>query len=170
MTSFAELAKARYSLRKYDPRPVEQGIIDQILESGRLAPTAGNRQPHRIKVITSAEDQGKMDECTRCRFGAPLAFLVCYDKDSTWTRDMFDGHHSGDVNASIVTTHLMMQAEDLGLGSCWVMFFDPAKTREVFALPDNIVPVAFLPMGYAASDAAPGPKHEDRFALKDILL
>ena len=168
--TFAELAAARYSLRKYKEQPVEQEKIDQLLETMRIAPTAGNKQPHRVKVIVSAEELAKVDECTRCRFGAPLVFLVCYDKNECWTRSMFDNANSGDVDSSIITTYLMMQAQDLGLGSCWVMFFDPAKTVEAFALPENIVPVAFLPVGYAAEDAVPGPKHSERFDLKDILF
>jgi len=71
---------------------------------------------------------------------------------------------------SIVTTHLMLAAYDLGLGTCWVMYFDPAKTAELFALPENIVPVAFLPIGYPADDATPAPGHVQKKALDDILL
>ena len=169
MKSFLDLAKERYSLRSYSQQPVEEEKIAQILEAGRVAPTAGNRQPHRIKVIRDAEGLAKVDECTRCRFGAPLVFLVCYDRNTYWERK-FDGHNSGDVDASIVTTHMMMEAQDLGLGSCWVMYFHPAKTVEQFALPENIVPVAFLPVGYAAPGAAPGEKHADRLPLEAILL
>jgi len=170
MSSFAELAQARYSLRKYREQPVEEEKIAQLLETMRIAPTAGNKQPHRVKVIADAEGLAGVDECTRCRFGAPLVFLICYDKNECWVRERYDSANSGDVDASIITSYLMMQAQDLGLGSCWVMFFDPAKTAEVFALPENIVPVAFLPVGYAAEDAEPSAKHGERFELKDILL
>ena len=168
--TFAELAKERYSVRKYKSQPVEQSKLEKMLDTMRIAPTAGNRQPHRIRVITDAAELKMVDECTRCRFEAPLVFLVCYDKNAAWVRDKFDNAMSGDVDASIVTTFLMMQAQELGLGSCWVMFFDPAKTRELFALPENIVPVAFLPVGYPADDAEPAPRHFERQALKDILF
>ena len=168
--TFSALAKDRYSLRQYKTQPVEQEKIEQMLETMRIAPTAGNRQPHRVKVITAPEELAKVDECTRCRFGAPLVFLICYDKDTCWKRTPFDGASSGEVDASIITTYLMMQAQELGLGSCWVMFFDPAKTVEAFGLPDNLVPVAFLPVGYAAEDAAPSEKHADRLDLNDILF
>ena len=168
--AFAALAKARYSVRKYTEQPVEQEKLDQILETMRIAPTAGNRQPHRVKVITAAGELAKVDECTRCRFGAPLVFLVCYDNNAAWVRDKFDNAKSGEVDASIITTYIMMQAQELGLGSCWVMFFDPAKTAELFQLPENLVPVAFLPVGYTAEDAAPSPRHGERLALPDILF
>ena len=169
MTDFFGLAESRYSVRKYKPQPIEEEKLAKILEAARIAPTAGNRQPHRIKVITTAVELEKVDICTRCRFDAPAVMLICYDKTTTWVRP-FDGANSGDVDASIITTFMMMQAQDLGLGTCWVMFFDPAKTVEQFALPENIVALAFLPMGYPAEDAAPGPKHGERFSLDEILL
>ena len=169
MTNFDQLATSRYSVRKYKAQPVEAEKMAKILEAGRIAPTAHNNQPQRIRVITEAADLEKMDTCTRCRFGAPAALLVCYDKDAVWVRP-FDSANSGEVDASIVVTHLMMQAHDLGLGTCWVMYFDPAKTVEAFALPENIIPVAFLPLGYPADDAEPSPKHAERFPLDDLLL
>lgn len=169
MTDFFELAENRYSVRKYKAQPVEPEKIARILDAGRLAPTAHNNQPQRIKVITAADELEKMDICTRCRFGAPAALLICYDKDAVWTRP-FDGADSGEVDSSIITTFMMMEAQQLGLGSCWVMYFDPAKTKEQFDLPENIVPVAFLPLGYPADDAEPSPMHGKRFALADTLL
>ena len=111
----------------------------------------------------------KVDECTPCRFGAPAVLLVCYDKSVCWKRE-FDGASSGEVDASIITSHMMLAAQDLGLGSCWVMYFDPVKTIELFALPDTIVPVAMLPVGYPAKDAAASEGHLNRLPLEKILF
>jgi nitroreductase len=141
----------------------------QVLEAGRIAPTGCNNQPQRIKVITTAEDLAKVDECTRCRFGAPAVLLICYDKNVCWRRK-FDGKSCGVSDACIVTTHLMLQCQDLGLGSCWVMHFDPAKAVELFSLPENVVPVAMLPLGYPAEDSVPAPMHGEKFSLENILL
>ena len=166
---FLEFAKARYSVRSYKPQPVEPEKLAQVLETGRIAPTACNNQPQRIKVITKPADLAKADECTPCRFGAPAILLVCYDKNICWKRQ-FDGANSGNVDASIVTTHLMLAAHELGLATCWVMYFDPAKTSDLFNLPKNIIPVAFLPIGYPADEAAPAPGHEQKVAMDEILL
>ena len=168
MTSFFELAASRYSVRRFDPRNIEPEKIAQILEAGRIAPTAHNDQPQRIKVITG-EDLAKVDECTSCRFKAPAVLLVCYDRNACWKRP-FDGANSGEVDASIVATHLMLAAQDLGLGTCWVMYFDPAKTSELFSLAEDIVPVAMLPVGYPSEDAAPSKLHGSRFELDRILI
>ena len=166
--NFSDLARARYSVRSFKDTPVEQEKLDQILEMGRIAPTACNDQPQRIKVITGA-DLAKVDEFTPCRFGAPLVLLVCYDKSSCWTRS-FDGAASGEVDASIVATHLMLAAQEQGLGSVWVMYFDPAKAVDIFALSENIIPVAVLPVGYPAKGARASSQHGQRVDLTDILL
>ena len=167
--TFLELAKSRYSVRSFNTRPIEPEKLAMILEAGRVAPTAGNKQPQRIKIITEPLDLAMVDECTPCRFNAQAVLLVCYDKSVCWKRK-FDGANSGEVDASIITTHLMLAAHELGLGSCWVMYFNPAKASELFALPENIVPIAFLPIGYPADDAAPAALHSQRISLNEILL
>ncbi|MDR0325058.1 MAG: nitroreductase family protein [Oscillospiraceae bacterium] len=167
--SFLDFTKDRHSVRGYTNRIIEPEKLADILEAGRIAPTANNNQPHRIKVITGPADLSKVDECTPCRFGASTVLLVCYDKSISWKRN-FDGADSGAIDASIVTTYLMLAAHEAGLGSCWVMYFDPAKTSELFALPENVVPMAFLPIGYPAKDAVPTQPYDQRFALEQILL
>ena len=167
--TFLELAQTRYSVRDFKPQPIEQEKLAQVLEAGRVAPTACNNQPQRIKIITDPADLAKLDECTPCRFSAPAVLLICFDKSISWKRG-FDGADSGEVDASIVTTHLMLAAHELGLGTCWVMYFDPAKTAKFFALPENIVPVAMLPIGYPADDAEPAAGHGQRAALDHLLL
>jgi len=170
MTKFLDLAAARYSVRSFCPRTVEPEKLAQILSAARLAPTACNNQPQRIKVISAPADLAKADECTPCRFGAPVVLLVCYDKTVCWRHPTNNALISGTIDASIVTTHLMLAAQDAGLGSCWVMKFDVAKTAELFALPENFVPVAMLPIGYGAADAAPSDRHESRFEVEKILF
>ena len=123
-----------------------------------------------MNLRTTARDElAKVDKCTPCRFGAPTVLLICYDDKLAWKRE-FDGACSGEVDASIVTTHMMMAAHDLGLGTCWVMYFDPVKAGKLFALPNGIIPVAMLPIGYPAEDAAAAAQHEDRLPLEEIIL
>ena len=156
---FLQLAAARYSVRKFEERPLENGTMQAILRAGMLAPTAHNEQPQRVLVIEGREGLEKLDRCTKCRFGAPAALLVCYDKDACWRRERYDGKPSGEVDAAIVTTHMMLAAASLGVGTTWVMHFDPAAVRTEFALPAAYEPVAILVMGYPAPDAAPAPGH-----------
>lgn len=156
--NFTELATERYSVRKFTDKLVEKEQIEKILDAGRVAPTGCNYQPQRILVINSKETLEKLKDCTRCHFDAPCAMLVCFNKDECWTRP-YDGNQSGIVDASIVTTHMMLKAWELGIGSTWVMHFNPAKMREAFGIPENIEPVALLVMGYPAPDAVPNERH-----------
>ncbi|MDR1183670.1 MAG: nitroreductase family protein [Coriobacteriales bacterium] len=169
MGTFAELVTARYSVRKFGETPVEQEKIDQLLKVAQIAPTAHNNQPQRLIPVTTPEKLGLIDQSTPCRAGAPLVFIIGYDRDACWVRP-FDGEISGIVDASVITTHLMLEATDLGLGSVWVMHFDPSKLRELFELPDNIIPVALLSVGYSAPDAEPSPRHFESKPLEDLIL
>ena len=157
---FLDLAKARYSVRSFKPDAVPAALVEQILTAARVAPTACNNQPQKILVIQSAEALEKLKKCTPCHFNAPLAFLICNDSTRSWTRP-FDGKSSGDVDSSIVATHMMLAAADAGVGSTWVMFFDPAAVRTEFALAENLEPIALLPMGFPAEDAVPAGKHSE---------
>jgi len=165
---FLRLAAERYSVRKFSDRPIERDIMDKILEAGRLAPTACNGQPQRVLVLSSKESMEKLRKCTECHFDATAAILVCYDKDVCWKRG-YDGKSSGDIDASIVTTHMMLAAWELGIGTTWVMYFMPEAMREEFGIPQNIEPVALLVMGYPAEDANPSPGHATRKPLAETV-
>lgn len=166
---FIKLAAERYSLRKFSNKPIEKEKLDLVLKSAQLAPTACNNQPQRILVIESEAALEKLRNCTRYHFNAPLVFLVCYDSTSSWVRS-FDGKNSGDIDASIVTTQMMLQATDIGLGTTWVGHFDPELIIKTFELPKNIIPVALLPMGYAAEDATKNPLHSQRLPIEKTVF
>lgn len=168
--AFLELAKERYSLRQFSDRPVEKEKLEQILEAGRVAPTACNNQPQKILVLEGGEALAKLKKCTPYTFGAPVVLAVCYDSAQSWKR-RYDGKDSGDVDAAIVGAHLMLEAADLGLGTTWVGSFDPAAFRAEFALPASVVPVALFPLGYAAPGAKPnGTNHFSRKPLKETVF
>lgn len=77
--NFAELSAQRYSLRKFSDRPVEDALLQQVLEAGRNAPTAHNNQPQRIFVLQSPEAMAKADACMGCHFHPPVLLAVAYD-------------------------------------------------------------------------------------------
>ena len=166
---FMELAKARYSVRKFEPRHLEQAIIDQILDAGHKAPTGCNYQPQRILVLNTDESIQKLQQCTKCHFHAPTAMLICHNREESWVR-RYDGALSSPVDAAIVTTHMMLSAHDLGVGCCWVMHFDPSAMRETFCIPDQIELVALLVMGYPAADAKPLDMHFQSRRLEEVVV
>ena len=161
---FIELATKRYSVRSFDTKKISEEDLNLILKAGQLAPTAANRQPQRILVLESEDALAKLQTCTIYHFNAPLALLICADKNEAWERS-YDGKVHTDIDGSIIATHMMLQAAELGIGSTWVGHFDPAAIREAFNIPINLEPVCLLPIGYPSSEAKPNPNHEKR---KDI--
>ncbi|MGB6129781.1 MAG: nitroreductase family protein [Psychrilyobacter sp.] len=166
---FLQLAKERYSVRKFSNKKVEQEKINLILEAGKLAPTAVNYQPQRILVIESDDSLNKLKECTKYHFNAPLAMLICYDNTISWKRS-YDNKEMGEVDASIVATQMMLEITNLNLGTTWVGHFDPQKIIEAFSLPENIIPVGLFPIGYPDENSVPHQLHEKRFEISETVI
>ena len=165
---FIKLAEKRYSLRKFSDKPIEKEKIDLVLKAGQLAPTACNFQPQRIIVLDNEESLEKIKRCTKYHFNAPMVLLICYDNSVSWKRN--DGKDSGDIDASIVATQMMLQATELDLGTTWVGYFDAVQTAKEFSLPNNIVPVVMFPIGYPAEDAIKSNNHSQRLELEKTVF
>jgi len=152
---FSELIKERYSVRAYKPDPVEGDKLNQVLEAARLAPTAANRQPFQLVVIHTAGREAELQRIYRRKWfvDAPIVICACGIPERNWVR--MDGKNYNYVDVAIVMDHLVLQAADLGLGTCWIAAFDPAAARQVLNLPDGVEPIAFTPLGYPADKPRP---------------
>ena len=153
--NFAELSAQRYALRKFSDRPVEDALLQQVLEAGRNAPTAHNNQPQRIFVLQSPEAMA-------------VLLAVAYDPAAAWDREC-DGKNHGEIDATIAVTQMMLQAADLGLGTTYVGMFDPEKLTAAFPEMAGLVPIAMLPLGYPAEGAHPARLHTDRKSMEQLV-
>ena len=167
--SFRKLAEKRYSVRKYLDRPVPEEMIEKILKAGHIAPTGHNNQPQRIYILQSEEALGKARALTPCTYKSSTVLLFTYNKDEVFLYPGAEMVSSGAEDVSIVATHIMLEAQDLGVGSCWVNFFEPAKAKELFALPENEVPVLLMPLGYPAEGIGPLANHTNKKALDQTV-
>lgn len=169
--NFYELSKQRYAVKHYSSQPVEEEKILQILETGRIAPTAANKQPQKIYVLKSEEALKKARSTSKMVYNAPVVFLVCYDDQLSWKGTAFGdpNYDGGEVDASIVTTAMMMQATELGLGTVWIRGFCAEVVSKTFELPEHIHPVCYLLVGYPAENAKPYPMHEKRKELSQTV-
>ncbi len=167
--SFLELAKRRYSARDYHAKAVEPEKIKKILEAGRVAPTACNNQPQRILVVQTPEGMAKIAKGYK-DLHAPAALIVCADHQDSWNRS-YDGKDSADIDASIVTTQMMLCATELGLDSVWICAFKPSIIREEFHIPENIEPINILLLGYAKCEPKSPDRHSDfRKPLEETVV
>ena len=108
--NFNELTLARYSLRKFDPRPIEEEKLRLLLQAAQSAPTAHNNQPQYLLVCKSPDALARVDRCTTMHFGAPVVLVVCYDPAAAWVRTGIDGKNHGEIDAAIATAQIMLQA------------------------------------------------------------
>ena len=159
--NFDALAASRYSCRKLSDKPVSEELMDKIVETAILAPTAVNYQPYRIFRMKSAGAKEAVHAVTRCTFGAPEFLVVGYREAGAWVRE-FDGRNFADVDASIVATHIMMEIKELGLDTTWVGHFDAPKLKTLCPQLKDYALIAIFPVGYAAEDAEPAPRHTQR--------
>lgn len=157
---FRDLIKHRYSVRRYRPDTVDEQLLHQVLEAGRLAPTAANRQAFRLIVIRTAGNEEALKRIYPNDWfvNAPLVLCACGIPDGNWVRG--DGKNYNDVDVAIVMDHIILQAADLGLGTCWIGAFDAAAARNLLQLPPGVEPIAFTPLGYAADDPRPKQRKE----------
>lgn len=175
-----DISKKRVTVRKFSQKPVEDEKIQKILEAGRWSPTAVNLQPQRILVLNTPKslakvrefcsfgyDQKYVDLAKECDdkargkvnfyYGAPLVFFISYDTDACWTHPQ-SGETSGATDATIVATHMMLEAASLDLGTVWISYFDEEKARELLRIPENWQSVCMLYIGYPAEDFVPNAK------------
>ena len=169
---FLELAKNRYSERFFDSRPVEQDKLDRILEAGRIVPTACNCQPQKFFLIRSAEAMAKLKKVTPFHYNAPLVILVCYDMREVWTNPgdrYYRNYNSGEQDASIAAATMMYEAEELGVHSIWVRGFDSKTVADTFGLPNYMIPVMMLGLGYPNSRAKANAWHYQRRPMEEFV-
>lgn len=141
---YLDLLKARYSVRSFSDVQLTDAELDVLLQAAQLSPTAKNSQPFRLCVVQSAEGLAKIDEATRCRYGAPAVIIGAYDADVSAKGLGYETGDFGDIDTSIVLTNIANAAAAENLGSCWVGAYDSAIIRKNFNIPNNYVLVDLM--------------------------
>ena len=146
-----QLLLARRSVRHFTAEPVDPADLKKILAAGLSVPSSKNLHSSELVVVTDPEQVHALADC-KPQFGQMLREAACAvvvlgaTSSHAWVED-----------ASLTLLAMLLQATELGLGSCWVAAFDPQAAREVLALPEGVEPILLTPLGYPAS--APGPKN-----------
>lgn len=166
---YLSLLGHRYSCRKFGATQLTDEELGVVLEAARKSPSACNNQPIRLCVVQSEEGLAKIDECTKCRYGAPTVIIAAYEYGESSHPTPTHGPETcdfGDIDTSIALTNMENAAASLGLGTCWVGAFDASAVRERFNVPESCKLVELLMIGHAL--AAPGPRHAERKAVEEF--
>lgn len=166
---FNQLAKSRYSSRRYKAQSVEEDKLNYVLEAGRVAPSAVNYQPVYFVVVRDSNLENVRSCYSREWFRtAPLCIVVCSDRSRSWKRN--DGKDSADIDAAIAADHITLAAASTGLATCWVCNFDRERLTRVLNLPGQTEPVVMIPMGYPDDTADINRHSSKRKPLKDLVV
>ena len=166
--NFLELAKKRFSVRKFTDQPVEEEKITMVLEAARVAPSAHNRQPYSFVVVRDEELRDRI--AATYQYGwlktAPVILVVLGDHSRSWRRS--DGKDHCDIDGAIAIDHLTLQAVELGLGTCWVCMFDSMECHKILELPEHMEALALIPLGYPAKEGNADRHEEKRRPLSEL--
>jgi len=147
---FTQLLEQRESIRDYDPqKPVPAGILEKIINAGRLAPSACNNQPWEFWVMQSPEMLEKVRACYHRQWfkDAPVILVIVGDADLAWNRP-FDRYNSIETDLAIAMTHIILAAENEGVGACYIEAYDPEILKKALELKDHQKVFGITPLGY----------------------
>ncbi len=159
LTPLQRILAGRRSIRRYLPKPVEPEKVRACLEAARIAPSAHNAQPWRfividdpaLKDLVAAHAFNGIYRTSRFAAQAPVLLILL-------ARKAFVAHHLGGgfqrlpyhfVDLGIAGEHIVLQAEELGLATCWMGWFNRGKLRRALKIPRRFKIVAVMPLGYA---------------------
>jgi nitroreductase len=158
--------QSRRSIRAYDSREVEEDKLARILESGRLSPSAGNRQERRFIVVKDAKTRKMLSEAARNQAfvaEAPVVIAAC----SVETEYVMScGQLAYPIDTAIAVDHMTLAAVAEGLGTCWIGAFDEKNVKEILNVPESVRVVSLLPLGYPSVIQRPSP----RKSLDEIVM
>lgn len=172
---FIELVKKRRSTRRYSPRPVPRDVIDACLEAARLAPSACNSQPWYFIVIDEERLKNTVAEAAfsgiysinKFANKAPVLIAAVTERSSYIARlgGVFRGVQYSLIDMGIACEHLILQAQEKGLGTCWLGWFDEKKVKEILHIPRGKKVDVMISMGYPEGEEK---KDKPRKPLTDI--
>lgn len=166
---FLELAKQRYSSRKYKEKEIEEEKLNYVLEAGRIAPSANNTQP-RVFIVIKDKNRGKLRDCYHQEWfnSAPAYIVICGNHQQSWKRAS-DGKDHCDVDASIAADHITLAATQKGLATCWVCNFNKKMLVDLLKLPEHLEPIAILSLGYPDDEVNVNRHKIKRKKFEDVV-
>lgn len=160
---FFEVIKNRRSIRKYQDKNVENEKLQNILEAARIAPSAMNRQPYQLYVVSNKEILARINSVCNQDWKAPIMIAMISAPNEAWVRD--DGEEFWKADAAVAMNQVSLAAFAEGLGTCWIAAFKENEVKEILAV-DSASRIPFLsPLGYPAENKGPITNRKTKDAL-----
>jgi len=161
-----EVIRLRKSVRAYRSDSIPDDVLGRVLEAGRLAPSASNRQEWRYVVVRDAAMRAKLAEASNGQkfvAEAPVVLVACARTDG---HKMTCGEPCYPIDVAISLDHITLRAAEEGLGTCWIGAFSQPAVKKLLGVPDDIRVVALMPLGYPAGE----PAGRSRLGLQEIVM
>jgi nitroreductase len=157
---FYDAVQKRLSVRSYKPDPIPEAVLNRIIETGRLAPSAKNYQPWKFIIVKDPTvKQALVPACRGQAFIAEAPVVICGCAVDAQVWKGMGGYWSAEaVDLAIALEHMMLAATAEGLGTCWIGAFTEAEVKNVLAIPEGVKPIALTPLGVPAREAKPRPR------------
>ena len=162
----SEAIEKRYSVRGYKDKPVEDEKLDLVLNAAQLAPTGVNSQAFKVYVIDTKKHKEELLAVYPQEWlvEAPYVLAVVSRANHAWTRP-WDAKNINEIDATIVMDHMILQATELGLGTCYIAAFLERPLIKLLNLDAEYHPVLITPLGYP--DAK--PRETDRKPIIELV-
>jgi nitroreductase len=165
--SVLEVIQKRRSLRKYKGNSIPEDVLQRVLEAARLAPSGKNYQPWKFIIVQDKELKEKLAQASAEQFfmaEAPIIIVGCGFPDDSYSR-MGRYMKSWPVDVTIALEHLILQAAEEGLGTCWIGSFEETEVKSILNIPENVRVLALIPLGYPDET----PPYRGRKRLDEIV-
>ncbi len=165
--SVLDIIRDRRSIRKYKETPIPTDVLNRVLEAGRMAPSGKNLQPWKFIVVKDPETEQKLAEASVRQYfmaKAPVILVACGFPDNCYAK-MGRYMKSWPVDVAIAVEHMMLQAWEEGLGTCWIGAFEEEAVKMILGVPEEVKVLALTPLGYPDED----PPHKRRKPLEEIV-
>ena len=158
MMEFIDVITERYSVRGYLDKEVEKEKLEYVLKAATLAPTGVNYQPFKVYVIDTKKYREELSKIYGASWFVEAPYVLCVValKDKAWTRP-WDGKNIADIDATIVMDHMILAAQDVGLGTCYIGAFKKYEAHKCLNWAENEEAVLFTPLGYGTAEPRETP-------------
>jgi nitroreductase len=160
---FEDVLRGRRSVRRYEKKPVARELIIDLVASAELAPSAGNLRARKYFVVTKPEMRKALAVASygqRPVETAPVLLVVAADIERSSSRYGDRGSLFSLQDAAAATMCLLLAAQNLGLGACWIGAFDDELVREALSLEEHLLPLAMISLGWPAEEPGPPPERD----------
>ncbi len=158
---FIDVITERYSVRGYLDKEVEKEKLEYVLKAATIAPTGVNAQPFKVFVIDTKKYKEALSKIYGAKWFVEAPYVLCVVAliDQAWTRP-WDKKNIADIDATIVMDHMILAAQDVGLGTCYIGAFKKQEAHRFLNLDENEEAVLFTPLGYPNAEPRETPRKE----------